>query len=407
MATTPSPLSVPAEELEAALTAQDSEHRRLVELYKHDVGFSGPSLPATAALYLSVFCDRSVPAAKRRWVGLLVCKLIRTSGDVVDYLKSSSRQSSPSESPSERSMPGSPSQESRSLEDPTTELPKVAHIIIREDELEETRIIAGLIIRQALLQGIPLTHCWPDDKVFMNGVPFFPAGDGLNSVNWMSTFQDYLDLVAQLKLDIPAPGPALDPSILYPVSLTTSHGFRWRDLEPLELIALIQDGLMTILIPDHHLHNVGFVDIPLHRISRVGVRKAILHNSQALETEHEPWDVVISLKGYPWTYIFDAADMTGKEIAILFKDHKSAKECEACLMEWISSPQNSNASDSPKARSISSIITSIEHDEPVPKGLGQLDGPASEADGGSIQRPSDDGVSAQVNMDTQLTNVSA
>lgn len=311
-----------AEDLDSALAATDSEasRRRLSQLIEPSVAFTGQSLPSTAVQYLIAFCDPTVPAEKRRWVGLVLSKLIRTSHGVPQNLRANKKQVS-----------------------------QLGQILLASGELEETRIIAGLVIREALCQGIAIAECWPSSKV-PDSAPIFPQEDG---TSWMKDFQQYMDILEELKLASEPAGSSPDLAILYPVSVSTSDGFRWPDADAASPVALIQNRKLTLLATDLSLQQFHFVDISLNDIAEYKLKKASLHGSQAEMTDHEPWDVEIDLDAGFWTYHMNELPQAGIRISILFQHKADAAECHTCIKEILSLPKaKSTKSKSPNTASL-------------------------------------------------------
>jgi hypothetical protein len=342
-----------AQELEAALAAPDSSttRARLSKLVKRDVHIHGSSLPTVAAQYLQAFCDVSIPAAKRRWIGLVLCNLLDKSSDVTEHL------STP------RSQKTQRKQQVQGKH--TTQLSQLGQILIRDNELEETKIVAGLVIRRALRRGIQFTKYWPSDKV-PNSAPEFPTDNGLH---WIESFQTYLDILSDLQLMEPVDDSAADSAILYTLCVSTDDGFRWRDPEPIMAIALVEDDKLTIITTDITMKDFNFVDIPLAHILCVDKRKSDIHDSQARDSEHEPWDLVLLLKPLASTYCLNATARTGKEIAIMFQHQKDATECENSINEW-----RARSSDSGNQASIRQAVDVNVNGN----SLSQLDGGGSE-----------------------------
>ncbi|KAF2749614.1 hypothetical protein M011DRAFT_474973 [Sporormia fimetaria CBS 119925] len=284
-----------AEELGAALTAPESS---IAQLASTAADFSGESLPDIAARYLDAFCDNTISPVRRRWTGLVLAKLLRASSDVIKHL---------STRPEKLSGLG------KTLCGP---------------ELEETRIVAGVLIREALIQGTNLLHCWPSDKV-PNSVRTFPQDDGNR---WIEAFQGYLDALFDLKLMETAKNTG-GLAVLYSVCCSFSDGTKWAPSDGANLVVLIQAGCLTLVATDLNMHSSQFLDIPLHHILETELQKARLYDSQSLGTEQEPWEVVLNLKDLPWTYRLNSTNRYATEIRIMFRHRLDAAECETCIKE--------------------------------------------------------------------------
>jgi hypothetical protein len=284
-----------AHQFDAALAKHDGDalFRQIYELTVRNEQCSGSTLPTTAADYLRAFCDDSSPTIRRRWIGVALRRMIRTSTDVVGHLVTRRH-----------------------------DLTQLGQVIQGGTELEETRILAGAIIREAMEQGIKFSQFWPSDKV-----PATAANFPKESGRWMNEFQTFLDTLAIMTM-------TTDPAILFPVSLITSDGFKWHS-EGDGIVAILQSGVFTFIIPDVSTQDLTFVDIPLHHIQSVHTRKSTLHDSQAQGTEHEPWDLIMCLRPSSWTYRVNASEHKGNEFTILFVNAKDAEECRVCIMESV------------------------------------------------------------------------
>lgn len=286
------------QDLEAALSAADSSflHRRLYELTSHNVQFNEKTLPSTATKYLHVFCDHSISTLKRRWVGLALHKMIARSDSVVKHLKSGTR-----------------------------EFTRLGEVILRPSEQEETKIVAGFIIRQALAAGVTFVSFWPSEKV-PNNNPFFPDEGG---DRWMGAFQNFLDTLEELKMT----EPTTDPAILYPWALSASDGYNWNNTDAEVPVVVIQNNLLTIIAPDLAMRNLDFIDIPLHHIRSARPQKSDPYDSQARTVQHEPWGLVLDLEANPWTFHVNVSERTGRKFTISFSNCKEAEQCGLCITE--------------------------------------------------------------------------
>ncbi|KAF1945417.1 hypothetical protein EJ02DRAFT_42580 [Clathrospora elynae] len=256
--------------------------------------FSGSTLPTAAESYLRAFCDAALSITRRRWVGLALAGMIEASAPVVAHLGASRH-----------------------------ELHALGAIVLSNAEREETKIVAGLIIRQAIDRGIEYNSFWTSDKI-TNSAPNFPAKtDG----RWMASFQAFLDTLDELALA----SQSDEPSIIFPVSIVASDGFRWRDSDTGCPVALIQAGLLTVIAQE--LEELQFVDIPLNHIQSMHSHPSKLHDSQARQTGHEPWDLVLTLNVQPWSYRLDSSIRTGAEITFLFQHSGDAHEWESCIKQ--------------------------------------------------------------------------
>ncbi|KAF2474586.1 uncharacterized protein BDR25DRAFT_340381 [Lindgomyces ingoldianus] len=267
----------------------------------------GIALAHVAEKYLRAFADDSTSYYKRRWIGITLRHMVDTP-PVVKHLKTRPQG-----------------------------LHQLGAIIAKDTELEETKIVAGITIRQALQNGIKFANCWPSPKI-PNNAPNFPTD---SSGTWLTDFQQYLDtLERELHL---IPKSKTDPAVLYPVSLIASDGFKQAATV---MLSVIQYRSVTLITSDYSPRNLGFVDVPLRHIHDIRLQKSSLHDSQARTTEHEPWDIVLTLRHGQWTYRVNAEHHDGSELTILLQGYADAKECESCIKEAIDRLSTIQASSS-------------------------------------------------------------
>src|SRR5690242_4227429 len=107
--------------------------------------FNGDALPSVAEKYLRAFCNTAIAHTHRRCIGLALAGMLAASLKVAEHFKSVERE----------------------------QLHALGGVILSSTELEETKIIAGLIVRQALDQHIAFTSFWASEKM-RNGPPNFP-----------------------------------------------------------------------------------------------------------------------------------------------------------------------------------------------------------------------------------------
>jgi hypothetical protein len=256
--------------------------------------YSGPTLPAVAESYLRAFCEITPSAIRRRWVGIALAGMMGQSPAVVAHIRQMGR-----------------------------ELQKLGAIIQSNGEQEETKIIAGIIMRQGLEQGIEYGNFWDSDKV-KHSAPNFPDK---HDARWMQQFQKFLDTLGELAIT----NPTTDALILFPISLVTSDDFRWRDSSNGLPVALLQSGHIIIIAPNERLEGIQFVDIPVSHVRSIRSEPARLHDSQAQKTKYEPWDVILTLSTVSWSYRLNSVQRTATDFSFLFVHEGDAKEWKSCI----------------------------------------------------------------------------
>ncbi|KAJ4370538.1 hypothetical protein N0V83_005059 [Neocucurbitaria cava] len=291
--------------LAAALDEPDNvaSHSRLYDLIAAR-SFSGRTLPSIAERYLRAFTDVTSSSTRRRWVGIALAGMLDVSLDVVRHLKQ---------------LPQG--------------LQELGAIVLSNTELEETKIVAGIIIRQSLEQGIDYCDFWASNKV-RDSAPRFPENSG---PRWMAEFQSFLDTLGDLAL---LSGPDSDPSLIYPISLVASDGFKWRESNDGLPISIIQAGMLTVIAPDGLLRQIQFIGVPISHIHKMRCQRSVLHDSQARTIGHEPWDLILELRAEPWSYVLDTSRRTGFELTLLFHHSADAKEWERCIKEHQNEQKN-------------------------------------------------------------------
>ena len=300
---------MPAQEFEDALEAPDGDafHGRFSQVIANGVS-AGAASPDTAQSYLRAFCDRNFSFVRRRWVGLALCKMLQSSAEVVTHLK--------------RSAQG---------------LTGIGDVILSTAELEETKIVAGLIIREGLARGVKFLSFWPNDKVH-NSASNFPRDAG---PNWMSNFQDFLETLAGLRIT----ERVNDRDLFFIVSVVASDGYQWKEPNDVASLLLIQREHLSIMTADPTLQDFRFVDIPLSHIQKVERKLTILHDSQGRDTKMRPWDVVLNLRPGPWTYRVNSAEHSGDHLSITFIHEEEAKECQSAFFDLLRSLRMVASSD--------------------------------------------------------------
>ncbi|KAI4928809.1 hypothetical protein J4E85_005430 [Alternaria conjuncta] len=279
---------------EAALKLPDNDASNL-RLYKlvSARDFSSSSLSSVAQGYLSSFCDPGLSIIRRRWIGIALAGMLEMPA-VATHIGASTKR-----------------------------LRNLGAIILSETEQEQIKIVAGIIIRQALEQGIEYSRFWSTGKVG-HSAPNYPLQA---DAEWMQKFQGFLDILSDLALA----KPTNEPSVMYLVSLFATDGFKWRESSATFPIALIEAGVLTIIAPDEHLKDCQFVDIPFEHILNTRSEPSKLHNSQAQRTEHEPWDLVMTLTSEPWSYRLNSTQRIATDLSLMFKHSGDAVEWESCI----------------------------------------------------------------------------
>ncbi|KAF2265587.1 hypothetical protein CC78DRAFT_579082 [Lojkania enalia] len=303
-----------AHQFEAALKEVDNvySNSRLYQLTAHTkAATSSASLSLAAEKYVRAFSDNTTSVTRRRWVGLALRRMIHCAPSVLNSLKT--KQSS---------------------------LSRLGEVILGATEMEETKIVAGLIIREAMTCGIDFPIFWASEKI-PNNAPFFPKTSG---PKWMAEFQQYLDELVKLRVAAYHGNPV----VLYAISLYASDDFKWRDSDTGVVTVLIQGRSFTLITPESPGRDPTWVDIPLQNIRDFRRKKSALHDSQSRDTEYEPWDLVLALESATSTYYVNTTEHTGETFTILFTNRQDTLDCESCLREVMALCTHESTTSKPK-----------------------------------------------------------
>jgi hypothetical protein len=292
-----------AQEFTAALEAPENDNSYHEQLYRiaSKGPIASPALPSVAEAYLQAFCDSTCSTIRRRWAGLALGMMLETSPDVAERL--------------------------RPL---TDKLAEVGQIIVSKTEAEETRVVAGLIIRESIARGIPYRSFWRENSAVaaLNNEPTFPK---VADATWMNLFQGFVDVVQAAILK----EAVTEPLILTLVAIYASDGYKCcGDAKP---ILLAQGNLLTIISPDASLQHIEFIDVPLRNIESIDCRRSQLHDSQGLQTKVEPWETVVTLRSENWTYHVNSTEHNGDTLKVVFHHKEDATEFENGLVQLLES----------------------------------------------------------------------
>lgn len=282
--------------------------QQLVNLINAD-NFTGSGLPQVAHGYLDAFCNESNSNDRRRWAGIALAAMMRASTGVVQRLKTL-----------------------------TQGLSRVGTIILDPKEIEERRIVAGLIIRQGLDVGIDFADFWMSDKI-LHSASNFPREP---SELWMSQFQTYLDNLSSLALA----NLDKDPLVQYPIALSTRDGFQWTGKSA---VALLENNVLTIVASDHSLTKFTFVDLPVQHIDKTSLQQGSPHESQEGQSGHKMHEVVLSLGPHSPNYYLNSMGRTADEFKVSFLGHEDAHEFHIGLHDARKTSANSATSTSAAA----------------------------------------------------------
>ncbi|KAF1358104.1 hypothetical protein EJ07DRAFT_125600 [Lizonia empirigonia] len=260
---------------------------RLVDLIAAGC-YTGTGLPDVAHRYLDAFCNKSYSNGRRRWAGIALAGMLRASASVVQRLKKLSHGPS-----------------------------RLGAIILDQEESEERRIIAGLIVRQGLEAGIDFIDFWESEKV-LHSAPNFPRD---SNEQWMGQFQTYLDTLGSLALV----NLNTDPLILFPMSFCANDGFQWTGKSA---VAVLEKNMLTIIVSDSTLTKVQFLDIPISHVKETSLQQDSPHESQEGRSGHKMYTLIMTLGAEPVTYCLNSSNRTASEFKVSFLRQEDADEFE-------------------------------------------------------------------------------
>ncbi|KAL5426771.1 hypothetical protein PMIN04_001708 [Paraphaeosphaeria minitans] len=263
-----------------------------------------PTRPATAKAYLEAFCDQSRHVIRRRWTGLLLARLLQCCLDVVRHLR----------------------------RDPD-DLVRIGAVVLGPNEPEETKIVAGLIIRAGISQGIKFSDFWFERKVHATATLFPTEPDAF----WMKGFQDYMDTLSEILPESSSPKLVL----LYPVAFTAADGYRWSPHDENLPLLLIEGQTLTIITPASALHEIEFVYIPFRSIKNVRCKPSSPYDSQGGVVPAAPWAVVLEFMSNPVPYQVNCSEHSGSDFTVIMETMADAKDCARCINDTVRPQRNS------------------------------------------------------------------
>ncbi|OCK80430.1 hypothetical protein K432DRAFT_443168 [Lepidopterella palustris CBS 459.81] len=268
----------------------------------------------------------SFPTRTRRWIGLVLLRLIETYDDVLNHLQRSS-----------------------------IDLTGLGQVITTQSE--DLKLVAGMIIRKMVMDGSPHARFWSTDAITL-AIPEFPSEE---SQVWMEKFQDFVDDLHGLKFI----SPANEVGVLYAVAITAEDGVQCFE-ETGMILLLIERRNLTAITPSSPKQIMQCFDIPVTNIAKMELRKAMLHSAQGKGTGDSAPAVTMHMDSNSWTYLYDAEERYGKEMSILFRSVEDAIEAMKTIQEEqaILSSQDTNCSRRKMSSShVLDISRSLDHRE--------------------------------------------
>ncbi|OCL11588.1 hypothetical protein AOQ84DRAFT_423229 [Glonium stellatum] len=273
----------------------------------------GAARPTVTERYLRSFTDESFPSRTRRWVGLVLHRLIRTSPDVVDHLASH-----------------------------LDIFAEIGQIVLTQPE--DLKLVAGMIIREMVLAGIQHARFWPTDAI-PSAIPDFPTND---SQHWIEKFQDFLDDLHGLRFIGNNGGE--DPGILYAFEITADDGV--HIIEETGLIVLLVEGdHLTCFVPPSSTRIAQCFDIPLAHVTHAEVSKSTVRTFRESQMELTTAELILHLEAESWTYLCNAKEYHVQKIVILCRNLVDAQEAALMVLE------EKEAADLPTSNSLGPKIS--------------------------------------------------
>lgn len=272
-----------AHDFTAALEAPES-HGSLqqLQLLASQTPSLSTSLLDTATACFHAFCTTTHSSTKRTWIGVSLRNMIQVSPQVLKRLASLS--------------PG---------------LSRIGDIILSPSETEDTRIVAGLIIRECLshnVNSITLQNFWGNNAILTLATVFPQKA----SSQWIKEFQSFVKVLHELLLQ----DETTLPNVHSPLSFaTTKTGHRHGKTSPTLFVA---DGLLALVDLGADLRDVQLVEIPLKHIVSVSEQPSRRQSEQDLLGISEAWNVVLELRPGDWTYQINLAEYSETHMTIMF-----------------------------------------------------------------------------------------
>ncbi|KAK3197028.1 hypothetical protein GRF29_1536g305715 [Pseudopithomyces chartarum] len=297
-----------SQELENALISADDNAacQSLYRLLPTGAIPRSSALPVTAKACLEAFCDHSRPVRRRRWTGLLLARLIESYPEVVPHL---------------RRVP--------------SDVVRIGVVILSSSEVEEIKIVAGLIIRVGLSQGFSFADFWSVEKAHASASMFPKDAD----THWMQSFQDYLDALSSL---VPFDTPSPQLSIMYPIALVGTGGFCWVGSEQSFPVLLMETHALTLVTPEPSLHDIQFVYVPIECIREIECQPYDAYDSQDRHDAVQPWQVILKFFPDSPSYQVNCSQHSGSDLAIVMRHDKDAQECVAEIKAILSAKKTSS-----------------------------------------------------------------
>ncbi|KAI9859665.1 MAG: hypothetical protein M1813_006596 [Trichoglossum hirsutum] len=252
---------------------------------------------------LTYFTESNVPAQFRRWVGFLLCELLRDSDENKEALEMG------------------PADRQRSLGS-----------IALEDRNQNLKLISGLIISHQVMFGSSGELYWPPtiDKERLKEFPEIVSEDS----QWLVGFQSFLEKfelsqsqkTGSVKM-LMLPNPSLISSSLPPEPFAVTLTIDNEDVSHEGGISVALEGILTLLILPSKGEPPQFIDIPFRNIKDVGVRPCQQAEVPPELLPEPPTDVVLRLSAHGGhTHYHNAKEKSAGEIVISFSGLSDAVE---------------------------------------------------------------------------------
>ncbi|KAH0558767.1 hypothetical protein GP486_004590 [Trichoglossum hirsutum] len=244
---------------------------------------------------LKYFTESTVPARFRRWVGFLLCELLKDSNE-----------------------------NKEALEMGPVDRQRLLGSIALEDKNQNLKLISGLIISHQVMSGSNGELYWPPtiNKERLVEFPEIASEDS----QWLIGFQSFLEKFEQSQPQKPGlvkKLTPLDPSLIsssvppepFAVTLTIDN----EDISHEGGISVALDGILTLLIPPSKGDPPQFIDIPFRNIKDVGIRPCQQAEVPPELLPDPPTDVVLHLNAHGGhTHYYNAREKSAGEIVVSF-----------------------------------------------------------------------------------------
>lgn len=242
----------------------------------------------TAQLCFEALCGNTTLSSKRRWIGIMLCKLVDTD-TVANYLQERPK-----------------------------ELEQIGPFMLQQSQPQVMRMILGILISKAGQRGIDFRRFWPTPTVPDNSV--FPGQLMEPACVWFHAFQEWIDELHALKV-----GDYSNNSIMmFPVSLILEQTY--MKVMP---VAILQDKELTLVLTEPPFRTFELMDILLSRVNIEREPATLVNPEGAPSVNHDAFQIIIR-SSHDGAFRLNENPKSGV-VRLNFRDEADAKHFESCV----------------------------------------------------------------------------